>query len=95
MATGNQAGCDRREVWPPRRPVADAPGGRGVVTARFDGDRTPRVIAVHCGCDNHNRCAGCGERLAAHRLSAYAWDEARSHVAYLAAYAGLSHRCRG
>jgi hypothetical protein len=59
-----------------------------------NGDRTSRVIAVHCGCDNHNRCAGCGERLAAHRLSAYVWDEARSRVAYLAAYAGLSHRCR-
>ena len=34
-----------------------------------DGDLTPRVIRVHCRCENHNRCAGCGETLADRRLS--------------------------
>ena len=58
-----------------------------------NGDRTPRVIEVQCRCDNHNRCAGCGEPLAVHRLSAYYWDEERSTVRYVAAYCGLSHRC--
>ena len=55
------------------------------------GDRRPRVIDVLCRCANHNRCAGCGEPLAADRLSAWAWEGAS--VRYLAAYAGLGHRC--
>ena len=58
-----------------------------------DGDLTPRVIRVHCRCENHNRCAGCGETLADWRLSAYLYDEANRSVRYLAAYAAFSHRC--
>lgn len=58
-----------------------------------NGDPRPRVIRVHCGCDNHNRCAGCGEPLAESRLSAYHFDETRGSVCYRAAYAAFSHRC--
>jgi hypothetical protein len=56
-------------------------------------DLTPRVLDVHCRCDNHNRCAGCGEALADRRLSAYYWDEVRAGAWYVAAYCGLGHRC--
>lgn len=63
------------------------------VDGEGDGDLTPRVIRVHCRCENHNRCAGCGELLADHRLSAYHYDEADREVAYVAAYAAFSHRC--
>jgi len=59
-----------------------------------DGDRRPRVIRVHCRCENHNRCARCGEPLDDYRLSAYYFDEERGSVYYVAAYCGLSHRCR-
>jgi hypothetical protein len=59
-----------------------------------DGDLTPRVIRVHCLCENHNRCAGCGETLADWRLSAYHYDEAHRQVRYVAAYSAFSHRCR-
>ena len=59
-----------------------------------DGDLTPRVIRVHCRCENHNRCAGCGETLADWRLSAYHYDEAHRRVCYVAAYTAFSHRCR-
>ena len=59
-----------------------------------DGDPAPRVIRVHCRCENHNRCAGCGGTLADWRLSAYHYDEAKRSVAYVAAYLALSHRCR-
>lgn len=59
-----------------------------------DGDLTPRVLHVHCRCENHNRCAGCGETLADRRLSAYRYDEANGKVGYLAAYAAFNHRCR-
>ncbi len=63
------------------------------VRGEGSGDTTPRVIDVHCACANHNRCAACGEALAASRLSAYRYDEADRKVWYLAAYAALSHRC--
>jgi hypothetical protein len=59
-----------------------------------DGDLTPRVIRVHCLCENHNRCAGCGESLAKWRLSAYHFDESEGGVRYAAAYMAFSHRCR-
>jgi hypothetical protein len=58
-----------------------------------DGDMRPRVIRVYCRCENHNRCARCGETLAEWRLSAYHWDEAQAKVRYVAAYCALSHRC--
>lgn len=64
------------------------------LTGEGDGDLTPRVIHVHCRCENHNRCAGCGQTLADWRLSAYHYDEADRSVRYVAAYSAFSHRCR-
>jgi hypothetical protein len=58
-----------------------------------NGDRTPRVIQVHCRCENHNRCARCGETLADRRLSAYSYDPADRQVRYAAAYTAFSHSC--
>jgi hypothetical protein len=59
----------------------------------FDGVRAPAVVSVHCICQNHNRCARCGRTLAPRRLSAYSCRYPRAGVVYLAAYAGLGHRC--
>ena len=58
-----------------------------------NGDMTARVIRVHCRCENHNRCAWCGDHLADHRLSAYYFIEATAQVCYVAAYSSFSHRC--
>ncbi len=58
-----------------------------------NGDLKPRVIRVHCRCENHNSCAWCGEPLAEHRLSAYHFLEDLDAVCYVAAYCGFSHRC--
>ena len=58
-----------------------------------NGDMTPSVVRVHCACENHNRCARCGEPLAKSRLSSYEFNFEDGQVWYLAAYAGLSHRC--
>ena len=58
-----------------------------------NGDRTPRVVSVHCRCENHNRCARCGSLLSERRLSAYFFDESSLSVLYVAAYAALGHRC--
>jgi hypothetical protein len=58
-----------------------------------NGDQTPRVIRVYCQCENHNRCARCGEPLAERRLSAYHFVEETGSVCYVAAYCAFSHRC--
>jgi hypothetical protein len=58
-----------------------------------NGDIQPRVVQVHCASENHNRCARCSEPLAKSRLSAYEFNKEDGKVWYLAAYAGLSHRC--
>jgi hypothetical protein len=57
------------------------------------GDMTPRIVQVHCRCENHNRCAWCEQGLDDWRLSAYFWDESKASVCYVAAYCGLGHRC--
>ncbi len=59
-----------------------------------NGDPMARVVRVHCRCENHNRCARCGEPLAERRLSAYHYREDRGSVCYVAAYCAFSHRCR-
>ena len=58
-----------------------------------NGDPTPRVIRVYCRCENHNRCARCGEPLAERRLSAYHFAEESRTVCYVAAYCAFSHTC--
>jgi hypothetical protein len=51
------------------------------------------IVRVYCACENHNRCASCLTPLAAHRLSAWFWDDADGRAWHLAAYAAFSHRC--
>jgi hypothetical protein len=50
-------------------------------------------IRCYCACDNHNRCARCLTPLAAHRLSAWFWDDEGDCAWHLAAYVAFSHRC--
>jgi hypothetical protein len=59
-----------------------------------NGDHTPRVIQVHCRCENHNCCAGCGQPLGDYRLSAFYYHEAKRSVVYVAAYSAFGHHCR-
>lgn len=55
------------------------------------------VVRVHCRCENHNRCAACGERLHEWRLDANYYDEAADIVWHVPGFCGLSHakRCAG
>jgi hypothetical protein len=77
-----------------RCPTCGELGGDYLATrGEGNGDRTRRVIRVHCSCGNHNRCARCGETLAEHRLSAYHFVEETDSVCYVAAYCAFSHRC--
>jgi len=64
-----------------------------VTRGEGNGDQKPRVIPVHCRCENHNRCAFCGGPLYSRRLSAYYWDDDLWRVTYVAAYNGLNHHC--
>jgi hypothetical protein len=86
-AEGFPAGLSRCEVCHRLRGDFLALRGEG------NGDKRPRVIRVHCQCENENRCVGCGGTLADWRLSSYFWDEAKGSAWYVAAYSALSHRC--
>lgn len=55
--------------------------------------RDAELIRIYCACENHNRCARCRLPLAAHRLSAWFWDDEDGHPWHVAAYEGFSHRC--
>jgi hypothetical protein len=53
-----------------------------------------QVMTVHCACENHNRCARCGEQLYEHRLNANYYDPADRTIWHVPGFCGLSHRCR-
>jgi hypothetical protein len=52
-----------------------------------------RVVAVHCLCENRNRCAGCGSLLYGYKLNANFYHEAEGRVCHVPGFCGLSHRC--
>ena len=54
-----------------------------------------KVMRVHCGCDNWNRCAACGQRLAAHRLNGNYYDQREDAVVHVPGFSGLGHQCAG
>src|SRR5437899_6762751 len=54
-----------------------------------------KVMRVHCGCDNWNRCAACGQRLAAHRLNGNSYDQREDAVVHVPGFSGLGHQCAG
>jgi hypothetical protein len=53
------------------------------------------IVTVHCRCDNHNRCARCGETLADNRLSSFFYDEERREIWFTPGFCAFSHRCPG
>lgn len=56
--------------------------------------RSPAIVLrVHCKCENHNRCAACGDPLAERRLNANYWDERDGQVWHVPGFCGLDHRC--
>lgn len=55
----------------------------------FDG----MVMAVHCRCDNRNRCARCGRTLYERRLNANFYDPHDGGIWHVPGFCGLSHRC--
>lgn len=62
-----------------------------------NGDPRPRVVFVHCRCDNDNRCARCGQPLGEGRLGSFKYDDTKlgGGVRFLHPFFGISHRCPG
>ncbi|HUU35307.1 MAG TPA: hypothetical protein VMW48_14680 [Vicinamibacterales bacterium] len=52
-----------------------------------------RVLTVHCVCDNHNRCAGCGELLFERRLNANYYEPKDRQIWHVPGFCGFRHRC--
>lgn len=74
-------------------PTCDQARGECLTQSDPGGALPPAVVSVGCGCENRNRCAGCGRTLAPQRLSAWFWDRAHGSAWYVAAYAAFGHRC--
>lgn len=86
----------RRDVAYPGLATCPACGGRRgqVLTFRTHTARTRTgIVDVYCPCQNHNRCAACGEGLNLYRLDAHHWSEDHDGPCYVRANIGLQHRC--
>jgi hypothetical protein len=62
--------------------------------SRPESELRRQVMRVHCRCENHNRCARCGEQLAKRRLNANYYRESDRQIWHVPGFRGLSHRCR-
>lgn len=58
-----------------------------------EGDNAGWIAPVHCLCENHNRCALCGQKLYSERLNSFTYDPSRRCVGHQPGFSGLSHRC--
>ncbi|MGH9317457.1 MAG: hypothetical protein ACRD1P_10145, partial [Thermoanaerobaculia bacterium] len=56
-------------------------------------EQTGQVRTVHCPCENHNRCARCGDPLSDRRLNANFFDRLDGCIWHTPAFCGLDHRC--
>ena len=51
------------------------------------------VLPVSCQCDNHNRCARCGNPLNQHKLNSNILEPSDGHVWYVPGFACFEHVC--
>ena len=52
-----------------------------------------QIMQVHCRCQNHNRCAGCGQHLYRRRLNANYYEPADGQIWHVPGFSGLNHWC--
>jgi len=52
-----------------------------------------KVMAVHCRCQNDNRCAACGESLYARKLNANYYNPGDGQIWHVPGFSGFRHRC--
>lgn len=71
---------------------ADCGGWRGECldpSPQFQG----KVVRVHCRCENHNRCARCGETFYRFRLNANHYDARLDVVVHVPGFCAMTHEC--
>jgi hypothetical protein len=52
-----------------------------------------KVMTVHCGCQNDNRCAGCGGFLYERKLNANYYSPRDGQIWHVPGFSGFRHRC--
>ena len=52
-----------------------------------------KVMTVHCGCQNDNRCAACGESLYARKLNANYYNAGDGQIWHVPGFSAFRHRC--
>ena len=52
-----------------------------------------KVMTVHCGCQNDNRCAACGGFLYERKLNANYYNAGDGQIWHVAGFSGFRHRC--
>jgi hypothetical protein len=67
-------------------------GWRGYCLGTFERYKTS-VLPVHCQCDNHNRCARCGDPLHEHKLNSNIFEPSDGQIRYVPGFACFGHVC--
>ena len=52
-----------------------------------------KVMTVHCGCQNDNRCAGCGGFLYARKVNANYYNARDGQIWHVPGFSGFRHGC--
>ena len=52
-----------------------------------------KVMTVHCGCQNDNRCAACGGFLYERKLNANYYNPRDGQIWHVPGFSGFRHRC--
>ncbi len=52
-----------------------------------------QIMAVYCRCQNDNRCAACGQRLADRKLNANYYNLHDRQIWHVPGFSGLDHQC--
>lgn len=52
-----------------------------------------KVMTVHCGCQNDNRCAACGGFLYERKLNANHYNPRDGQIWHVPGFSGFKHRC--
>jgi len=71
---------------------ADCGGWRGECLDR-DPQFQGKIMRVHCRCQNHNRCARCGQTFCRFRLNANHYDARLDLVVHVPGFCAMTHEC--
>lgn len=67
-------------------------GWKGDCLGTFERYKTS-VLPVSCQCDNHNRCARCGDPMHEHKLNSNIFEPSDGQIRYVPGFACFGHVC--